>query len=190
MLSKRGRYTLSMVKGSSRYPFGFLLKYRNYRAEAECVCYPEILPQEQLEIGSIDLRGSRQRFERGMGSDLYTIRNYIPSDSARHVHWKASAKTSILKTREYAAEESHRITIALDRFGNAQNAEKFEQMVSQAASLAFHLASDGIEMKFVTDEWEGSELESILEYLAVVEMSSAAGQPPREDGAMILSCRG
>jgi uncharacterized protein DUF58 len=190
MLSKRGRYKLSMVKGSSRYPFGFLLKHRNYRAEADCLCYPEILPQEQLNLASIDLRGSQQRFERGMGHDLYTIRDYIPSDSARHVHWKASAKTSVLKTREYAAEESRRITIALDRFAYPEIGERFERMVSQGASLAFHLANDCIEMKFVTDEWEGNDLESILEYLAVVEMSTAAGLPPSEDGAFVLSCRG
>jgi uncharacterized protein (DUF58 family) len=185
MLPRRGRYSLRMVKGSSRYPFGFLQKYRNYRAEAECLCYPEILPQERLNFASIDLRGSQQRFERGLGQDLYTIRDYLPSDSARHVHWKASAKTSTLKTREYAAEESHRIVIALDRFGHPAKDEQFEGLVSQAASLAHHVIKDGVEVTLVTDEFEGSEIESILEYLALVEMSSSAGSPPAEAGVRL-----
>jgi uncharacterized protein (DUF58 family) len=52
-----------------------------------------------------------------MGSDLYTIRDYQPSDSVRHIHWKATAKTSTLKTREFAAEESHNIVLVFDRYG-------------------------------------------------------------------------
>jgi len=188
MLPRRGRYSLRMVKGSSRYPFGFLQKYRNYRAEAECICYPEILPQERVNLGSADLLGSKQRFERGRGHDLYTIRDYIPSDSARHVHWKASAKTSTLKTREYAAEESRRIILGLDRFGTPDKDEQFEALVSQAASMAYHLIKDGAEVMLATDEFEGNAIESILEYLALVEMSSAAGMPPAE-AAVTLSLR-
>jgi hypothetical protein len=44
MLARRGRFRLHQVKGSSRYPFGFFLKNRNYPVEAECISYPEILP--------------------------------------------------------------------------------------------------------------------------------------------------
>jgi len=118
ILMKRGRYTMREVKASSRYPFGFFMKDRTYPVEAECICYPEIVAQDRMNISIVDLQGSNQRFDRGMGQDLYMIRDYIPSDSARHVHWKASAKTSMLKTREYAAEDSRRIVLAFERFGH------------------------------------------------------------------------
>src|SRR5204863_4319520 len=104
MLVRRGRYTMREVKSSSRYPFGFFLKDRNYPVQAECICYPEIIPQDHIDLSVVNPQGSNQRFERGLGHDLYMIREYVPSDSARHVHWKASAKTAMLKTREYAAE--------------------------------------------------------------------------------------
>ena len=119
MLMNRGRYTMRNVKASSRYPFGFFLKDCNYQVDAECICYPEIIPQDRMNLSTLDLQGSNQRLDRGLGQDLYMIRDYIPSDSARHVHWKASAKTSTLKTREYAAEESRRVVLAFDRFGRA-----------------------------------------------------------------------
>jgi uncharacterized protein (DUF58 family) len=189
VLPKRGRYTLRDINAESRYPFGFFVKERTYRAEAECICYPEIMPQEQTDFASIDLRGSQQRFERGWGHDLYMIRDYLPSDSARHVHWKASAKTSVLKTREYAAEESRRVTLVFDRFGRAEDSERFEYLVSHAASLAHHLINNGEEVNFVTDEWESRKLESILEYLALVEMSDSAAFPPIDDGTVRLSLR-
>ncbi len=183
------------VKSSSRYPFGFFVKDRNYRVEAECICYPEILPQEQINIAALDIRGSNLRFERGFGQDLYMIRDYVPSDSARNVHWKASAKTGMLKTREYAAEESRRIVFAFDRFGDPADAERFERLVSQSASLAYHLINDGTDVAFVSDEWhsiEGSPqavLESILRYLALVEMSADAQRPNVSVGSTMLSLR-
>ena len=189
MLPRRGRFRLLQVKGSSRYPFGFFLKNRNYPVEAECICYPEIVPQEEMDIADLDLQGSNQRFERGLGHDLYMIRDYVPSDSARNVHWKASAKTSILKTREYAAEEARTITLAFDRFGQAHDADAFEQLVSLAASLAFHLTNNGLEVTFMSDEWHGSTIDSTLEYLALVEMSIAAELPRVDEEAVMLSLR-
>src|SRR5438046_9089088 len=104
-----------------------------------------------MNLGSIDLRGSDARFERGLGHDLYMIRDYLPSDSARHVHWKASAKTSMLKTREYSAEESRRVVLVFDRFGHPHEVDKFEQLVSYTASLAYHVTHAGIELSLVAD---------------------------------------
>jgi uncharacterized protein (DUF58 family) len=194
MITRRGRFAMKELKASSRYPFGFFLKARTYRVEAECICYPEIIPSEQMDISVMDLQGENQRFDRGLGHDLYMIRDYIPSDSARHVHWKASAKTSTLKTREYAAEESRRVVLSFDRYGHPWDAEKFEQLVSYSASLAYHLVNAGIEVSFCSDEWRSPEgdaqtiLDSILEYLALVEMSARPGTTHLREG-LTLSMR-
>jgi len=190
LLPKRGQYSLREVAVSSRYPFGFFFKDRRFAAEAQCICYPEILPEEQIDLASMDLRGTDQRFQRGFGSDLYMIRDYVPSDSTRHVHWKASAKTSVLKTREYAAEESRRVTLAFDRYGNPGDDEQFERLVSYAASLAYHLIESGIEVNFMTDTWQSTQLEAILEYLALVSMSDSADLPPIDMAEVTLSLRG
>jgi uncharacterized protein (DUF58 family) len=193
-ITRRGRFHLRKLKVSSRYPFGFFLKDRTYALDAECICFPEIMPPDQMNVSFLDLQGDNPRFERGIGHDLYMIRDYVPSDSARHVHWKASAKTSMLKTREYAAEESQRVILAFDRFGRPADRERFEQLVSYTASLAYHLIDDGIEVSFVTDEWRtmqsspNSVLDSILEYLALVEMSSTA-EIPMFEGAFRLTIR-
>jgi uncharacterized protein (DUF58 family) len=193
-LAKRGRFEMPKLKASSRYPFGFFLRDRTYSVDAECICYPEIKPPDRMDISFLDLQGDGQRFERGLGHDLYMIRDYIPSDSARHVHWKASAKTSTLKTREYAAEESRRVMLAFDRYGLPSDGERFEQLVSYTASLAYHLINDGIDVSLISDEWRTAPgnakavLDSVLEYLALVQMSAAAGTPDYEE-AFRLSLR-
>ncbi len=197
MLARRGRYVLGKVNTSSRYPFGFFVKDLDYPVDAECICYPELIPQEQMNLSVMDIQGSNQRLERGFGHDLYMIRDYLPSDSARHVHWKASAKTSNLKTREYAAEESRRVILAFDRFGHPGDVDKFEQLVSYTASLAYHFVQGGIEVALVSDDWESAQgnsqavLDSILRYLALVQISAEAAPPVLRgaDGAIGLSLR-
>jgi uncharacterized protein (DUF58 family) len=194
---RRGRYSFERLRTASRFPFGFFVKARNYPVDSECLCYPSILPQDQLKLSVIDILGDQERLQRGMGTDLYTIRDYQPSDSVRHIHWKASAKTSALKTREFAAEESHNVVLIFDRYGQTKDTERFEALVSEAASLAFHLIRNGAGVALISDNWkspgEASEatLDAILNYLALVQMSAYAPAPSFESqtGALMLSLR-
>jgi uncharacterized protein (DUF58 family) len=196
ILCRRGRHEMKEIRVQSRYPFGFFSKWHEYDVDGECICYPEILPAAGLNLAAVDILGSSPRIERGVGYDLYTIRDYVPADSARHVHWKASAKTGSLKTREYAAEDSRRFAILLDRYGGPSDAQQFERLVSQAASLAFHWMRDDIEIELVSDEWRSgygfseTHLQSILAYLALVEMSgTAVPVSSGDESAMMLSLR-
>jgi uncharacterized protein (DUF58 family) len=195
--ARRGRYAIEKLKTASRFPFGFFSRTRSYPVDSECICYPEILSQDRLNVSVADILGSNERPEHGLGNDLYTIRDYVPSDSARHVHWKASAKTGTLKTREFATEDSRRIILAFDRFGNARDEARFETLVTQTASMAFHLIKSGADVMLVSDEWESatgnseSALDDILRYLALVEMSATANAPDFDPqaGALMFSLR-
>ena len=71
------------------------------------------LPTKSFEILPL-VRGDWESFVRGRGSDLYRIREYQPEDSARHVDWKATAKSGSLKVREFAREDERRLCIAFD----------------------------------------------------------------------------
>jgi uncharacterized protein (DUF58 family) len=194
---QRGRHSFEKLKAQSRFPFGFFYKSHHYDIATECICYPEILPLDQLQLSVADILGANQRMERGVGNDLHSIRQYVASDSARHVHWKASAKTASLKTREFANEDSRHIELAFDRYGEPKDREQFEALVSHAASIAFHLAKEGAQAILISDDWEspsgGGEntLDAILRYLAFVEMSTTA-TPPKFDqhsGTILFSLR-
>jgi uncharacterized protein (DUF58 family) len=197
LIARRGHYRIEKMEGSSRFPFGLLARNQTCAVDGEIICYPAILPRDSLDISALDVQGTIQRLERGNGYDLHTIRDYQFSDGARHVHWKASAKTASLKTREYAADESRRIVLAFDRFGSHADSERFEQLVTQAASLAFHGIQDGTDIALASDDYRSPSgtseavLDSILTYLAGVEMSPDA-PPPYVDsdrGSLLLSLR-
>ena len=101
--------------------------------------------------------GELESYMRGRGHDLYAIRDYRPTDSARHVDWKATAKRSALQVREFAREDERRLLVALDpeidpaRFSSpAELQEKFEKAVGLCASLAWHFYEYNSVLEFHT----------------------------------------
>ena len=86
-------------------------------------------------------------------SDLafHAIRDYVPGDSRRHVHWKSTAKTGQLMVRQYEETRRSRIAIAIDLDITQYNSEdEFEMAVSAAASLALQAVRDGREVVITT----------------------------------------
>lgn len=119
----------------------------------EVVVYPRVAPTEEFyEILPL-VSGELESFIRGRGHDLYSIREYQPTDSARFVDWKASAKTGALKVREFAREDERRVMLVLDPFRNGRAAErddKFERAVTLCACLAWHFYEIDSVMEFRT----------------------------------------
>jgi uncharacterized protein (DUF58 family) len=111
---RRGRYREDDFGLATRFPFAFFTKTRHIELQREVLVYPHVEPTDEVfEILPL-VRGEWQSFVRGRGSDLYRIREYMPEDSARHVDWKATAKSGSLKVREFAREDERRLCIAFD----------------------------------------------------------------------------
>jgi uncharacterized protein (DUF58 family) len=142
---RRGVYKQDALGLRTGFPFGFLQKTRRVSSDLEIVVYPAVKPAgEFYEILPL-VSGELESHMRGRGNDLYAIRDYRPTDSARHVDWKATAKRGALQVREFAREDERRLVVVLDpeidpaRFASpAELQEKFEKAVGLCASLAWH----------------------------------------------------
>jgi hypothetical protein len=108
---------------------------------------------------------------RGRGSDLYLIREYMPEDSARHVDWKATAKSGSLKVREFAREDERKLCIAFDNPEPGLISERaYEKAVDLTASLAWHFSTQEAEVSFVVPGRPRTrDLHEFLAWLAVIE---------------------
>jgi uncharacterized protein (DUF58 family) len=149
LFPKRGVYHQETLALRSRFPFGFLEKTRKLPARAEISVYPSIEPTETFyEILPL-LSGELESYQRGRGHDLYAIRDFVSTDGARFVDWKASAKSGSMKVKEFAREDERRVLLAFDPFVAAHDgtqkdhdagkaAETFERAVSFCACLAWH----------------------------------------------------
>src|SRR6266849_6943830 len=135
---RRGVYRQEAFGIRTKFPFGFLQKTRKVDSKMEVVVYPRVAPTEEFyEILPL-VSGELESFSRGRGHDLYSIREYQPTDGARYVDWKASAKTGALKVREFAREDERRVMLVLDSFATEVPEEQFERAVTLCACLAWH----------------------------------------------------
>src|SRR6516165_3936927 len=99
---RRGLHVQDSFRIVTRFPFGFLQKTRRLTLKSEALVYPAVEMDSELAEMFPGIDGSMESFSKGRGQDLHALREYLPTDSARHVHWKASARTGLLMVREFA----------------------------------------------------------------------------------------
>jgi uncharacterized protein (DUF58 family) len=112
--ARRGVYRQESFRIVTRFPFGFLQKAHRLDLKAEAVVYPSVEPAQEFFEILPGLQGALESLNKGRGDELYALRDYVPTDSARHVHWKASARLGSLMVREFAREEDYRVLLVFD----------------------------------------------------------------------------
>ncbi|HWY02409.1 MAG TPA: DUF58 domain-containing protein [Candidatus Acidoferrum sp.] len=172
---QRGRYREDSFGLATRFPFAFLTKTRHVSLPREVLVYPRIEPSNEVFEVLPLVRGEWESFVRGRGSELYRIREYVPEDSARHVDWKATAKSGSLKVREFAREDERKLCIAFDNPQPGLISERaYEKAVDLAASLAWHFSTQEAQVSFlVPGRPPTSDLHEYLAWLAVIEPGSS-----------------
>src|SRR5438552_721769 len=155
----RGVYHQEAFRIVTRFPFGFLRKSRQLSLKTQALVYPSVEPNpEYMEILT-GVQGALESLTKGPGQDLYALRGYVPTDSARHVHWKASARSGSLMVREFTRENDCRILLVLDPHLSAEESEnpkagvsaaneRFERAVNICASLAWHFYENNSLLQF------------------------------------------
>jgi hypothetical protein len=187
----RGLYREKGFALSTRFPFGFLEKSFRLPVSHDLWVYPAVEPTEEFYEMLPMMSGEMESFQRGLGHDLYSIRNMLTTDSARHIDWKASARTGALKVREFTREDERRLQLILDRrIGPPRQTpvppgepppldplQQFEAAVEFCACLAWHFHEVDAQLQFVCDQFQtpaaraGDIIYDILRFLASVEPS-------------------
>lgn len=168
---RRGRYVQDGFGLATRFPFSFLVKTRRVAADQELIAYPSVQPTDEFFSVLPMITGEFEAFVRGRGYDLYRIREHMPEDSARHVDWKATAKSGALKVREFTREDERKLRIVFDNPApGAVSAKDYEAAVALTASLAWHFAGTNTQLSFAACGYGGSgNVLDFLRYLALVE---------------------
>jgi uncharacterized protein (DUF58 family) len=160
LFPRRGHVLIDGFELSTRFPFGFFRRRRRLRARnVDIIVYPkpEVISDELHLLPMYAGRNPSSR--RGVGHDLFSMRDYQPQDDLRHIDWKATARSRRLTVREFTSEDERRITIVLDtRLPSAADdemKERFERGVVQAASLLNHFIDERAEVRLVLGDEAG-----------------------------------
>lgn len=173
---RRGRYVQDEFGVATRFPFSFLLKTRRMPVKQEIVVYPSVEPTDEMMEVLPMISGEFEAFVRGRGHDLYLIREYAAEDSARHVDWKATAKSGSLKVREFTREDERKLRLVFDNPApGAVSEAAYEAAVAMTASLAWHFADENAELRYCAPGYRDSQdVYDFLHYLALVEPRKGA----------------
>lgn len=180
---QRGRYGQDAFAVSSKFPFGILRRTRTLPIRCEIVVLPSVQPAPEIARRLPRLTAEIESLRKGRGDDLYALRDYREGDSARHVNWKATAKSQRLKIREFTEQEENRLTFIFDTWVPALDEparDGFERAVSLCACLAWRVFETGSWLQFLSDGLKTPMAPAreiifpMLEALAVAEPKTAS----------------
>lgn len=114
--STRGRHALGNIHIRSVFPFNFFIRFRGVRAAADIIVFPraarcELPGRYEKERAS---GGEQASGKTGYEGETVSSRNYIQGDPLKYVHWKATARTGELKTRELSSPARQPVIIDFD----------------------------------------------------------------------------
>lgn len=110
-LERRGEIQFHEVRVSSKFPFSLFLKTRILTLEDEALVLPRIYPVTIPTGLNQQSFGAVSQAKRGHGSDFFSLREMLPGDEMRWIHWPSTARTGNFQVREF--QEEHRLRVEL-----------------------------------------------------------------------------
>lgn len=172
---RRGLYQQKAFALATVFPFGLLVKRRQIESSHELMVYPAVGATEQLAHILPAIAEDVSSMFAGSGQDLLMIRAYEAGESARHVDWKATAKSGSLKVREFSRDEQARLRVVFDNPAPGDlPSNSYERAVRLAASLAWHFAARA-QVSFVAPGFPASsDVREFLRFLALVQPGASS----------------
>lgn len=123
---RRGSYSAGRLCLSSVYPFNFFIRYKAKKDSYQAIVFPQVkkcgLPGFFENLAARG--GDRDINKSGYDGDMVSVRNYISGDPSRYIHWKSSAKTGELKTKEFSTSTRQPVIIDFEKVDIRDKEEK------------------------------------------------------------------
>ncbi|MEU7527998.1 DUF58 domain-containing protein [Saccharothrix sp. NPDC042600] len=191
--SERGRHVVGPLVVERTDPLGLVRKDVGTGSTATLWVHPRRHPARPFAAGH------RRHHHEGAATgprgslDLRDVREYVPGDEVRLVHWKSSARTGKLMVRDYADPERPRLALLVD----TRHATAFEDVVEVAASVLHASAVAGFRCRLLTPggvdvSVDGGVLAGrrLLDSLSELRVSPQGEPPARPRGGFVVVTAG
>lgn len=138
---RRGLHLFNRYQISTSFPFGFIKRATERALPDTLLIFPAITPVDRhllAQIRSDESLGHNVRQRVGGQDEFYGLKPYRQGESPRFIHWKRSARTGNLVSRQMTRESPPRLLLVVDTFnpdGNDATIARIERSIAQAASL-------------------------------------------------------
>jgi len=113
---ERGRSQVDDIYLSSVFPFNFFIRYRTIPVVFETLVFPRVKKCDSLGLFDKEQKSPGEEVvdRTGYEGDVVSVRDYIVGDPIKYIHWKASAKTGRLQTKELSSLSRRPVIINFD----------------------------------------------------------------------------
>lgn len=133
--TRRGTIVAGPLQLRRTDPLGLVVAERRIAGTASVQVRPRRHPIAMLPSGRWrDLEGPTREVSRGTAT-FHQLRDYVPGDDMRHIHWRATARTGDLIVREHVDTTKPEVVVIVDNRERALGEDDFEEGVDVAASV-------------------------------------------------------
>jgi uncharacterized protein (DUF58 family) len=150
----RGVLVVGPVRTVRADPVGLVRRELVWTATEELFIHPRTIAIPSTSTGFIrDLEGNPTRDLSNSDVSFHALREYVPGDERRYIHWKSTAKTGTYMVRQFEETRRSHLVIALSlASSNYATDQEFEMAVSVAGSLGARAIRDARNVSVVVSE--------------------------------------
>ena len=179
---RRGVFQVGPLSIRRGDPLGLLLRGSNEHDTAKLIVHPTVHLVNPFPGGvTRDLDGTPSGEASEGGITFSAIREYVPGDDLRLIHWRSAAKTGKLMVRYNVDHQQPRTAVILDTRAHMYEDDSFEDAVRAAASVAASAISR--RYPFVIRTTSGHMVDERSSRMAVMDMFSEVqmSEDPSDD---------
>lgn len=201
---RRGTARLGPLDTRISDPFGLLVRDGQAADRQTLLIHPRTHPFDLLAASrSMDREGGGAETVLDGSVTFHRLREYVPGDDLRSVHWRSSARANKLMVRQNVDVTRPEVTVVLVTDQAAYpDPEMFEEAVEAAASVLMSTGDTQIPARLVTGETMTTgrggprDIRAALDELAAVEVADDGGLPRiadrmrgvRSRGLLVIAC--
>ncbi len=151
---RRGVVPVGPVRTVRADPVGLVRRELVWGDVAELFVHPRTIGIPSMSTGLIrDLEGNPTRDLSNNDVSFHALREYVPGDDRRYIHWKSTARTGVHMVRQFEETRRSHLVIALSLASSDYgNEDEFELAVSVAGSLGARAIRDARTLTVVASE--------------------------------------
>ncbi|GAA3214202.1 DUF58 domain-containing protein [Microbacterium terregens] len=187
--TRRGIHPLGPLQVTSKDPFGLARRTTMFGERTKVTVAPSVIDLPALSNFAGEAGGTLHTTNNqlGQGADNLIARPYVPGDSMRRIHWRATAHRDELMVRQEEQESTPEATVVMDRGVLRFSPEAmqapgtdagFEAAVSACVSVVTRLVHDGYGVEVIDsdgsmlaeriDGGDMTEVEGLVNHFATV----------------------
>ncbi|MDP3208503.1 MAG: DUF58 domain-containing protein [Rhodoglobus sp.] len=151
---RRGIVSIGPARTVRADPVGLVRRELIWAEVAELFVHPRTIGIPSMSTGFIrDLEGQPTRDLSNNDVSFHALREYVPGDERRYIHWKSTARTGTYMVRQFEETRRSHLVVALSLSSSDYGSDdEFEMAVSVAGSLGVRAIRDARTVSVVASE--------------------------------------